>query len=45
LYDFQGTYLVNSMSMNGHFKFHYDENISKVVQVWRGYIATRWQEL
>jgi len=45
LYDFQGVYMVNSLTMNGHFKFHYDEQIPKTLKVWRGFIANRWQEL
>jgi hypothetical protein len=44
VYDFQGACMVWSVVMNGHFKFHYDENLAKNGPL-RGYIVTDWREL
>jgi hypothetical protein len=43
-YDFRGTYMINSVELNGHFKFHFDESLPKM-SLFRGYIATSWEEL
>jgi hypothetical protein len=42
--DFCGTYMVYSANLNGHFNFHFDETLPKL-QVYRGYLATSWEEL
>src|SRR5262249_917647 len=42
--DFRGTYIIYSALFNGHYKFHFDESLPKL-DVYRGYIATSWQEL
>src|SRR5258706_8336839 len=43
-YRFFGTDLGKSVSLHGHFNFHFDESLPKM-QLWRGYIATSWEEL
>jgi Tfp pilus assembly protein PilX len=43
-YDFVGAGVVGSATMNGHFKFHYDENLGRGGPR-SGYIATSWTEL
>lgn len=42
-YDFVGASVTKSVKMNGHFRFHYDENLRNVGPG-RGYIATNWKE-
>lgn len=42
--DFVGASVSNTVKMNGHFKFHYDENLRRVGPG-RGYIATSWKEI
>ena len=42
--DIQGAMVVNSVTMNGHFNFHYDVSLSAIGPV-RGYLATSWREL
>ncbi len=29
-YDFQGAWVVRSLAVNGHFNFHFDENLSVI---------------
>jgi hypothetical protein len=43
-YDFVGASVSNTVQMNGHFNFHYDENLGKS-QWGRGYVITSWDEL
>ncbi len=43
-YDYQGACVVNSVVMNGHFNFHYDENLKRIGPV-SGFTVSRWQEL
>jgi len=42
--DFQGACVVNNVSMNGQFKFHFDENLKRKGPV-RGYQVNSWTEL
>lgn len=42
-YDFVGASISKTVTMNGHFNFHYDENIARVGPS-RGYVATSWAE-
>jgi len=42
-YDFIGSLIANSVTMNGHFSFHYDENLANYST--RGYVALSWREL
>jgi hypothetical protein len=42
-YDFVGSSVTKSVKMNGHFNFHYDENLRRVGPS-RGFVATRWRE-
>ena len=41
---FIGSCIVNSIVMNGHYDFHFDENLLTAGPR-RGYLATSWQEL
>jgi hypothetical protein len=43
-HDFVGASVTKSVTMNGHFHFHYDENL-KNSQWSRGYVAVSWDEL
>jgi hypothetical protein len=43
-YDFSGACVTRSVSINGKFNFHYDENLGKNALT-RGYIATSWDEI
>lgn len=43
-YDFQGGCVVNSAVINGHFNFHFDENLKKKDPL-TGYTAGTWREL
>ncbi len=43
-YDFIGASITKSVKMNGHFNFHYDENLRRVGPG-RGYIPWDWGEL
>src|SRR5882762_4585206 len=43
-YDFVGACMVNSVVMNGHFNFHYDEALGST-PVASGYVAISWDEL
>ncbi len=42
-YDFVGAAVANTIKLNGHFNFHYDENLAKVGPS-RGYVITAWHE-
>jgi hypothetical protein len=42
--DFVGASVTSTVTMNGHFNFHYDENLGRQF-LNRGYIVTSWQEL
>ena len=42
--DFIGAAIVGSATLNGHFNFHYDENLARVGPS-RGYVITSWNEL
>jgi len=42
-YDFVGASVTKSVKMNGHFNFHYDENLRRN-GFGRGYIPTNWKE-
>ncbi|MDW8311020.1 MAG: hypothetical protein RMK20_16735, partial [Verrucomicrobiales bacterium] len=41
--DFIGASVSRNVKMNGHFKFHYDENLRRIGPG-RGYVATNWKE-
>jgi hypothetical protein len=43
-YDFVGSSVSASVQMNGHFKFHYDENLGKNGPR-RGFVVTSWNEI
>lgn len=43
-YDFVGSLIANSITMNGHFRFHYDENLTAVGPR-KGFIPNSWTEL
>ena len=42
--DFIGASIAKSVTLNGQFKFHFDENLTRQGPV-RGYLATSWKEL
>ena len=42
--DFTGAAIVKTATMNGHFKFHYDEDLANYGPG-RGYIVTTWNEM
>lgn len=42
--DFQGACVVSTITMNGHFRFHFDENLKRKGPM-RGYVVTSWTEL
>ena len=45
-YDFAGACVVNSVVMNGHFNFHYDESLpNTAAPVSSGFVAMSWDEL
>jgi Tfp pilus assembly protein PilX len=44
IYDFQGSVVCNTVSMNGHFNFHYDENLRRNGPP-IGYVVAAWREL
>ncbi|MBI3414269.1 MAG: hypothetical protein HY043_02940 [Verrucomicrobia bacterium] len=44
IYDFVGASVTSTVSMNGHFHFHYDENLGRIGPR-RGYIVTSWNEI
>jgi hypothetical protein len=43
-YDFIGAAVIKSATLNGHFNFHYDENLTRGGPK-SGYIASSWTEL
>lgn len=43
-YDFIGATVTRTVKMNGHFNFHYDENLVNIGPS-RGFIPTQWAEL
>ncbi|MCI0747323.1 MAG: hypothetical protein L0Y58_18110 [Verrucomicrobia subdivision 3 bacterium] len=43
-YDFMGASITKSVTMNGNFRFHYDEALAKYGPP-RGYIVTSWDEM
>jgi len=43
-YDFVGSIIGNTVTMNGHFDFHFDENLLAAGPS-RGFVATSWREL
>jgi len=43
-YDFVGASVSKTVHMNGHYRFHYDENLRRI-GLGRGYIPTNWQEV
>ena len=44
VYDFIGCLLINSVKMNGHFNFHYDEALSRIGGNGR-FLITSWDEI
>ena len=44
IYDFVGSSVTATVRMNGHFNFHYDENLRRAGPV-RPYVAHSWREL
>lgn len=44
VYDFIGASVTKTVKMNGHFNFHYDENLRRIGPS-RGFIPTRWREI
>jgi len=42
--DFQGSCVVRTIQMNGHFRFHFDENLKRKGPI-RGYQVASWTEL
>lgn len=42
-YDFVGACVVNTIKMNGHYHFHFDEALRR--GLWKGYVAVSWNEL
>jgi hypothetical protein len=42
--DYQGACVVNAVAMNGHFNFHYDENLKRAGP-FSGYRVASWKEL
>jgi hypothetical protein len=43
-YDFVGSSITKSTTLNGHYKFHFDEALAKMGPI-KGYAATYWREL
>lgn len=43
-YDFVGSAIASTATMNGHYNFHYDEMLGRTGAS-RGYVATSWNEL
>ena len=42
-YDYQGSCVVDSINLNGHFSFHFDENLRRRGPV-IGYVVSLWEE-
>jgi len=43
-YDFVGASVTGTVSMNGHYNFHYDENLGRMGPI-RGYTVNSWNEV
>lgn len=43
-YDFIGAIVANTVTVNGHFQFHFDENLA-IAGPKRGFVPDSWQEL
>jgi len=43
VYDFVGGCVVNTVKLNGHYNFHFDEALRKTL--WNGYVVTAWNEM
>jgi hypothetical protein len=43
-FDFQGSVMARSIKLNGHYNFHFDEDLANHGPV-RGYVANSWKEL
>ena len=43
-FDFQGSCVVNTVDLNGHFSFHFDENLTRMGPP-TGFSITSWREL
>jgi hypothetical protein len=43
-YDLIGSAIANSITMNGHFNFHYDEALEQTGP-YRSYVVTTWKEM
>ena len=43
-YDFVGSTITATVTMNGHFKFHYDESLARLGPS-RGYVVSSWNEI
>ncbi|PYJ06374.1 MAG: hypothetical protein DME25_06810, partial [Verrucomicrobia bacterium] len=43
-WDFIGSSVTKTVNLNGHFNFHYDENLRRIGPS-RGFIPTSWQEV
>ena len=44
VYDFEGAIMCKTVKMNGHYNFHFDEDLANNGP-FRGYVATSWREL
>lgn len=44
IYDFMGGAVANNITLNGHFNFHYDEALGRIIPL-RGYIISAWNEI
>jgi hypothetical protein len=42
-FDYQGSCVVDKVTINGHYKFHYDENLRRRGPM-SGFVVTKWQE-
>jgi hypothetical protein len=42
--DFIGASVTSTVTMNGHFNFHYDENLGRIGPM-RGFVVTAWNEI
>jgi choice-of-anchor A domain-containing protein len=42
--DFMGSAIIKSMTMHGHYDYHYDEALATLGPV-KGYVVSSWQEL
>lgn len=44
IYDFIGSIVVRALTMNGHFRVHYDENLKRITMP-SGFVVNSWQEI